>query len=143
MLTEQAGSRPPPGAIGRAAPAIAQVHCHQHAIMGFDADQELLKAAGVDLDVLDSGCCGLAGNFGFERGHYDVSGGLRRARTAGRRSRDARPDTAVLADGFSCRTQIEAGHLGREGIHSRATAGRAAGRPTLTRPGALWSPARV
>ena len=53
--------------------AIAQTHCHQHAIMGYDADQALLRAAGVDLDVLDSGCCGLAGNFGFEAGHYDVS----------------------------------------------------------------------
>ena len=53
--------------------AIAQTHCHQHAIMGYDADQALLRAAGVDLDVLDAGCCGLAGNFGFEAGHYDVS----------------------------------------------------------------------
>ena len=68
------------------------------------------------MDVLDSGCCGLAGNFGFEAGHYDVSvacaeHGLWPA------VRDARPETAVLADGFSCRTQIQAGHLGREGIH--------------------------
>jgi FAD/FMN-containing dehydrogenase len=61
-------------------------------------------------------CCGLAGNFGFERGHYEVSAacaehGLWPA------VRDADPGTAVLADGFSCRTQIEAGHLGREGVH--------------------------
>jgi Fe-S oxidoreductase len=96
--------------------AIAQVHCHQHAIMGFDKDTELLKACGVDVEVLDAGCCGLAGNFGFERGHYDVSvacaeHGLFPA------IRNAGPGTAVLADGFSCRTQIEAGHLGREGIH--------------------------
>jgi FAD/FMN-containing dehydrogenase/Fe-S oxidoreductase len=96
--------------------AIAQVHCHQHAIMGFDADRDLLRACGVDLDVLDAGCCGLAGNFGFERGHYDVSvacaeHGLWPS------VRDAGPDTAILADGFSCRTQIEAGHLGRSGVH--------------------------
>jgi Fe-S oxidoreductase len=115
VLTE-AEWRPSTGpAPGRRA-AIAQVHCHQHAIMGFDADTELLKACGVDVDVLDSGCCGLAGNFGFEAGHYEVSTacaehGLWPA------VRDARPDTAVLADGFSCRTQIQAGHLGREGIH--------------------------
>jgi Fe-S oxidoreductase len=115
VLTE-AGWRPPARPVlGRRA-AIAQVHCHQHAIMGFDADTELLKACGVDVDVLDSGCCGLAGNFGFEAGHYEVSvacaeHGLWPA------VRDARPDTAVLADGFSCRTQILAGHLGREGIH--------------------------
>jgi Fe-S oxidoreductase len=92
------------------------VHCHQHAIVGFGKDAELLKACGVDVEVLDSGCCGLAGNFGFERGHYDVSvacaeHGLFPA------VRAAEPGTAILADGFSCRTQIEAGHLGREGIH--------------------------
>jgi Fe-S oxidoreductase len=97
-------------------PAIAQVHCHQHAVMGFDADTELLKACGVDAEVLDSGCCGLAGNFGFEAGHYEVSvacaeHGLWPA------VRDARPETAVLADGFSCRTQIKASHLGPEGQH--------------------------
>ncbi len=104
----------PEGSVSRK--AIAQVHCHQHAIMGFAADRELLQACGVDLDVLDAGCCGLAGNFGFENGHYGVSvacaeNGLWPA------VRAAGPGTAVLADGFSCRTQIEAGHLGREGIH--------------------------
>jgi len=115
VLTEAGWHAPVPPVVGRRA-AIAQVHCHQHAIMGFDADTELLKACGVDVDVLDSGCCGLAGNFGFEAGHYEVSvacaeHGLWPA------VRDARPETAVLADGFSCRTQIQAGHLGREGIH--------------------------
>jgi len=115
VLTEVGWHAPVPPVVGRRA-AIAQVHCHQHAIMGFDADTELLKACGVDVDVLDSGCCGLAGNFGFEAGHYEVSvacaeHGLWPA------VRDARPETAVLADGFSCRTQIQAGHLGREGIH--------------------------
>jgi FAD/FMN-containing dehydrogenase/Fe-S oxidoreductase len=113
LLTE-ARWRPAPGHNKRK--AIAQVHCHQHAIMGFGKDAGLLKACGVDVDVLDAGCCGLAGNFGFERGHYDVSvacaeHGLWPA------VREAGPGTAVLADGFSCRTQIEAGHLGREGIH--------------------------
>jgi FAD/FMN-containing dehydrogenase/Fe-S oxidoreductase len=95
---------------------IAQTHCHQHAIMGYDADQALLRAAGVDLDVLDAGCCGLAGNFGFEAGHYDVS------RACGERVllpavRDAAADTLVLADGFSCRTQIEQGGTGRTAVH--------------------------
>jgi Fe-S oxidoreductase len=115
VLTE-AGWRPPERSVINHRPAIVQVHCHQHAIMGFDADAELLKACGVEADVLDSGCCGLAGNFGFEAGHYEVSvacaeHGLWPA------VRDARPETAVLADGFSCRTQIQAGHLGREGQH--------------------------
>ena len=63
VLTEAGWHAPVPPVVGRRA-AIAQVHCHQHAIMGFDADTELLKACGVDVDVLDSGCCGLAGNFG-------------------------------------------------------------------------------
>jgi FAD/FMN-containing dehydrogenase/Fe-S oxidoreductase len=95
---------------------IAQTHCHQHAVMGYGADQALLRAAGVDLDVLDAGCCGLAGNFGFEAGHYDVS------RACGERVllpavRDAATDTLVLADGFSCRTQIEQGGTGRTAVH--------------------------
>ena len=116
LLTESGWrpAQPRPGQARRN--AIAQVHCHQHAIMGFGQDAELLAAAGCDVDVLDAGCCGLAGNFGFERGHYDVSvacaeHGLFPA------IRNADPGTAVLADGFSCRTQIEAGRLGREGIH--------------------------
>jgi FAD/FMN-containing dehydrogenase/Fe-S oxidoreductase len=115
ILTEAGWHAPARPVVDRRA-AIAQVHCHQHAIMGFDADTKLLQACGVEVDVLDSGCCGLAGNFGFERGHYEVSAacaehGLWPA------VRDARPETAVLADGFSCRTQIQAGHLGRDGMH--------------------------
>jgi Fe-S oxidoreductase len=53
--------------------AVVQTHCHQHAVMGVDADIEVMDRAGLDAEVLDSGCCGLAGNFGFEDGHYDVS----------------------------------------------------------------------
>jgi Fe-S oxidoreductase len=87
--------------------AIVQMHCHQHAVLdGGHADAEILKRAGVDTDVLDSGCCGLAGDFGFEAGHYEVSmacaeDGLLPA------IRQASPDTLVVADGFSCRTQVE------------------------------------
>ncbi len=97
------------------AAAISQTHCHQHATSGFDADAALLGAAGVDNRVLDSGCCGLAGNFGFERGHYEVS------RAAGEAVllpavRAAPADTVVLADGFSCRTQI-AQTTPRRGTH--------------------------
>ncbi|WP_242884692.1 FAD-binding and (Fe-S)-binding domain-containing protein [Actinomadura litoris] len=101
----QAVAAPPPGT-GRA--AIAQPHCHQHAIWGFEADAEVLRRAGVQAEVLDVGCCGLAGNFGFERGHYEVSVG---AAELGLwpRVRDADPGTTVLADGFSCRTQIADG----------------------------------
>ena len=100
--------------------AIAQTHCHQHAIMGYDADRALLRDAEVDLDVLDAGCCRLAGNFGFEAGHYDVS------RACGERVllpavRDAAADTMVLADGFSCRTQIEQAGTGRTPVHLAET----------------------
>jgi FAD/FMN-containing dehydrogenase/Fe-S oxidoreductase len=85
--------------------ALVQTHCHQHAVIGFDADRALMKAAGISATVPDSGCCGLAGNFGFERDHYKVS------RAAGERvllpAVRAAPDaTVIVADGFSCRTQI-------------------------------------
>jgi len=96
--------------------AVAQVHCHQHAIMGFDADTELLRRCGVDIDVLDAGCCGLAGNFGFERGHYEVSVACAE-RGLWPAARSAHPETVILADGFSCRTQLAAGRTGREGWH--------------------------
>jgi FAD/FMN-containing dehydrogenase/Fe-S oxidoreductase len=96
--------------------AIAQVHCHQHAIMGFDPDTEILRRCGVDVEVLDTGCCGLAGNFGFERGHYEVSAACAE-RGLWPAARSADPETVVLADGFSCRTQLAAGRTGREGVH--------------------------
>ena len=112
LLTD-VGWRPPPAREGR---AIAQVHCHQHAIMGFGPDSKLLTDSGVETEVLDTGCCGLAGNFGFERGHYEVSVACAE-RGLWPAVANAAPDTAILADGFSCRTQIAAGKLGREGIH--------------------------
>ncbi|MER5183070.1 FAD-linked oxidase C-terminal domain-containing protein [Streptomyces sp. NPDC002896] len=95
--------------------SISQTHCHQHATSGFSADSALLRRMGVDNTTLDSGCCGLAGNFGFERGHYDVSV------AAGEQVllpavREAALDTHVLADGFSCRTQI-AQQTDRTGTH--------------------------
>ncbi|WP_019634793.1 FAD-binding and (Fe-S)-binding domain-containing protein [Actinomadura atramentaria] len=107
-LAELLNAHDVPVSGGEKIKALAQPHCHHHAIMGFDADRELLARAGVDADVLDVGCCGLAGNFGFERGHYDVSVG---AAELGLwpAVRGADPGTEVLADGFSCRTQIEAG----------------------------------
>ncbi|MFG1812712.1 FAD-binding and (Fe-S)-binding domain-containing protein [Kribbella sp. NPDC049174] len=88
--------------------ALVQTHCHQHAVLGFDADRRLMSAAGIDATIPDSGCCGLAGNFGFERDHYAVSKaiGERVLLPAVRSLPEA---TAVLADGFSCRTQIAQG----------------------------------
>jgi FAD/FMN-containing dehydrogenase/Fe-S oxidoreductase len=96
--------------------AVAQVHCHQHAILGFDADTQLLQKCGVDVQVLDSSCCGLAGNFGFERGHYEVSAALAE-RGLWPAARNADPGTVILADGFSCRTQLAAAKTDTEGLH--------------------------
>jgi len=92
---------------------LAQPHCHQHAEMGYRADLALLQDAGATVRAL-AGCCGLAGNFGMERGHYEVSVAVaEHALLPALRS--ARPGTVLLADGFSCRTQADdlAGVQGR------------------------------
>ncbi len=84
--------------------AVAQPHCHHHAVMGWQTDSALLARAGAEVTAV-GGCCGLAGNFGVERGHYDVSQAV--AETALLPAvRDA-GDAVVLADGFSCRTQLD------------------------------------
>ena len=105
------------------ASALAQVHCHQHAVSGFDADRELIARAGIDGEVLDSGCCGLAGDFGFTEGHYEVSSAIGE-RELLPRVREADQDTLVLADGYSCRTQIEQG-TGRRALHLAEVLARA------------------
>jgi Fe-S oxidoreductase/FAD/FMN-containing dehydrogenase len=95
--------------------AIVQGHCHQQSVIGMGPDLELLAAAGVQAELLDAGCCGMAGAFGFEAGHYQVAMavGERRLLPA---VRAAAPDTLVLADGFSCRTQVEQA-TGRRPLH--------------------------
>ena len=60
-----------PAAVRR--PVLAQVHWHQHAVPGWDADEKLLAAAGAQAEHLETGCCGLAGNFGFQVSHGEVS----------------------------------------------------------------------
>jgi Fe-S oxidoreductase len=102
LLAEHAPDWQPPQVGGE---ALVQVHCHQHAVLGFDRDAALLEAAGVRAEVPDSGCCGLAGNFGFEQGHYELSQAVGE-RVLLPRVREAASSTVVLADGFSCRTQI-------------------------------------
>ncbi len=84
---------------------IAQFHCHQRATAGTQADVDLLRRLGLDVASVKEGCCGLAGNFGFEAGHYDVSRTCAEQSFLPYLSRDG--DAAVLADGFSCRLQIE------------------------------------
>jgi Fe-S oxidoreductase len=96
--------------------ATVQTHCHQHAVMKYDADEELMRRAGIDADVLDTGCCGLAGNFGFERTHYDLSMKIAEQGVLPA-VRNTAPDALILADGFSCRTQIDQADTGRRTMH--------------------------
>ncbi|WP_445526749.1 FAD-linked oxidase C-terminal domain-containing protein [Streptomyces cyslabdanicus] len=94
-------------------PVAGQTHCHQHAVLGDAADRRLRAAAGLTGE-LSGGCCGLAGNFGFEKGHFEVSAACAEEQLlpSVRRAPDG---AVVLADGFSCRTQLDqlAGVRGR------------------------------
>ncbi|MEU6991523.1 FAD-binding and (Fe-S)-binding domain-containing protein [Streptomyces sp. NPDC046465] len=83
---------------------VGQTHCHQHAVLGDAAEARLRAKAGL-VGTLSGGCCGLAGNFGFERGHYEVSKACAEEQLLPSVTA-APPDAAVLADGFSCRTQL-------------------------------------
>jgi Fe-S oxidoreductase len=104
LAHEANGYHPPRLAGGRK--ALVHGHCHHKALIGMAAEDMLLRQLGLDYHVLDSGCCGMAGGFGFEKGdHYRVS--IR----AGERVllpavRQATRNTLIIADGFSCREQI-------------------------------------
>src|SRR5581483_12396411 len=96
--------------------ALLHGHCHHKATGGVDGERKLLEAMGLDVEVLDSGCCGMAGSWGYEPGHYEVS------QACGERAlfpavRGAGRDDLVVADGFSCKTQIEQGVDGRRALH--------------------------
>src|SRR5262249_45606324 len=85
--------------------AIVHGHCHHKALMRMDAERSVLENLGLEVQMLDAGCCGMAGAFGFEKEHYDV------AMQVGERVllpavRGAPRDTLIVADGFSCREQI-------------------------------------
>jgi Fe-S oxidoreductase len=98
------------------ATAMVQPHCHQHAVLHYTKEHELLDEAGLNTDVLDAGCCGLAGNFGFEAGHYAVSVACAEDKLLPA-IRGADPDTLLLADGFSCRVQIRQLASDRHPLH--------------------------
>ena len=90
-------------------------HCHQKALVGTAPTVAALRWAGFEVSEVDSGCCGMAGSFGFEREHYDVSVTLGNRRLAPA-VKAAAPDTDVVAPGVSCRQQIQ--HLtGRRARH--------------------------
>ena len=109
--------RPPHGGPrGGAGGALVQTHCHQHAVLGFEADLRVMARGGLDVERPNPGCCGMAGGFGFERGRkYEVSCAVAEQALLPA-LRDAPDDTLVLADGFSCREQI-AQLSGRRALH--------------------------
>lgn len=87
--------------------ALVQPHCHHRSVLGLDADEQLLDRLGISYRTLEAGCCGMAGAFGYERGEkYRISMACAE-RALLPEIRQADPDTLILADGFSCRTQIE------------------------------------
>jgi Fe-S oxidoreductase len=92
-------------------------HCHHEAVMGLAGEQTLLERTGLEVELLRAGCCGLAGSFGYEGGeNYEVS------MRVGERVllptvRAASAETMIVADGFSCRTQITHG-TGRRALHT-------------------------
>ncbi|MEV7190904.1 FAD-binding and (Fe-S)-binding domain-containing protein [Streptomyces sp. NPDC093510] len=138
--------RPPH--VGR--PVAGQTHCHQHAVLGDAAERRLRAKAGLTGE-LSGGCCGLAGNFGFERGHYDVSKAcaeeqllpsVTEAKAAADTGAEGDVAPVILADGFSCRTQLTqlAGVRGRhlaevlaEGIGGEGGSRSVTGRGTTGR----------
>ena len=96
--------------------AVLWGHCHHKATGGIEAEKRVLEAMGVEVQVAAGGCCGLAGSWGFESAHHDLSmrigeeGFLPAAR-------EASSDTLIVADGFSCRTQLEHSDVGRRALH--------------------------
>jgi FAD/FMN-containing dehydrogenase/Fe-S oxidoreductase len=85
--------------------AVVHGHCHDKAVLNFDCEKELLKKMGIELECPDSGCCGMAGAFGFEREHLDVSLACAE-RVLLPTVRNASRDTLIISDGFSCREQV-------------------------------------
>ncbi|MGN6663065.1 MAG: FAD-binding and (Fe-S)-binding domain-containing protein [Solirubrobacterales bacterium] len=88
------------------AKALVHGHCHQEAVMGMEAEKDLYERLGLDFEVLDSGCCGLAGSFGFEKEHDGISREIGEQRLMPM-VREAPEEAILIADGFSCKTQIE------------------------------------
>ncbi len=111
-----AGWQPPALAPSDRRPALVQMHCHHRAVLDADAEVRILTALGLDVQVLDAGCCGMAGAFGFHRGeHYQVSQACAE-RALLPAVRQAPADTWIVANGFSCREQIAQG-AGRDAVH--------------------------
>jgi Fe-S oxidoreductase len=101
FLAQQDGYQPPP--LHRK--AVVHAHCNHHAVMGVEGERQIMEQMGLDYHLLDSGCCGMAGPFGFEADHYPI------ARKIGERVllpavRKAEQDNLIMTDGYACREQI-------------------------------------
>ena len=102
FLVKHAPEYKPPAIDGT---ILVQGHCHHQAVMKMTDEMQLLRSTGADVRLLDSGCCGMAGPFGFEKDKYEVSQTLAE-RVLLPAVRGAKPGTLVIADGFSCREQV-------------------------------------
>jgi Fe-S oxidoreductase len=113
FLTERLDWQPPT----LQARAVVHGHCHHRAAeKTMSHDRELLDRLGLDYEILDTGCCGMAGSFGYHAGeHYDVSVAVARHSLLPKLE-EVGESTLVIADGFSCRGQIEQLD-GRESLH--------------------------
>jgi Fe-S oxidoreductase len=111
FLVQHAKYRPP----ALRARALVHEHCHHKAVLGTADEATLLQQMGLDFHVLDSGCCGMAGSFGFDRDKYQVSMRIGESILLPQ-VRNAPVDTLILADGYSCREQIRQG-TNRETLH--------------------------
>ena len=96
--------------------AVVHGHCHHKALWSMSPEQRLLQAAGLETEVLDSGCCGLAGSFGYEAGHHEISMAIGN-QVLLPRIRKAERETFIVSDGFSCRQQIAHG-TPRRALHT-------------------------
>ena len=91
-------------------------HCHAHATNGVQGEHDLLERMGAEVELLDSGCCGMAGAWGYEDAHYDVSLACAE-RVLLPAVRGVPPRTILMTDGFSCRSQIAQAGIGRRALH--------------------------
>ncbi|HEY1262585.1 MAG TPA: FAD-linked oxidase C-terminal domain-containing protein, partial [Terriglobales bacterium] len=107
--------------------ALVQGHCHHKSVLRFDAEADLLERIGLNCEMPASGCCGMAGSFGFERGKYQVSLDIGE-RVLLPAVREAAPDTVIIADGFSCREQISQ-QTSRHALHLAEVIQMAEGKP--------------
>jgi FAD/FMN-containing dehydrogenase/Fe-S oxidoreductase len=109
---------------------VVHGHCHQKALFGMQGDTALLERLGVKWKLLDTGCCGMAGSFGFNAEHHALSEKIGEDKLFPS-IRSAAADTIVLTNGFSCREQIEQG-TGRHALHIAQLAQRALAARTVT-----------